>query len=365
MTNSNLVDKIKSTVETTFDMDFGQVYQMGGSSEKVQTDLSQNDPTAPDYAKNRTHWAESGLVEILPEQTYETSLEMDYSVDLNGLPPLEIGKEYIVTWDGIEYPIIAQDYVMDAGDGTMVSLGIVLGDLGLMTGGVSTGEPFIIMRLHPEFMELMGGISAMAISILGESSFTMSIAYDGEIVHKLDNKYLDLGWLPIIKKVEEVIIPETTVTVQAEPGHSSVENKTLRYFSDYVDAEVLSAMNSKLLTGGNVTVRVNGEYYDFYPYMNPSGGIIYIVRGYIDVEDSPYLLIVGGGDVGFGVGMGDYGDYQVEVSKVDILYNPMPKELMPESVDNIIINSSTADSTKKFKLTVNDSGTVTATEITE
>ena len=31
----------------------------------------------------------------------------------------------------------------------------------------------------------------------------------------------------------------------------------------------------------------------------------------------------------------------------------------------IIINSSTADSNKRFKITVDDSGTLTATEVTE
>ena len=42
---------------------------------------------------------------------------------------------------------------------------------------------------------------------------------------------------------------------------------------------------------------------------------------------------------------------------------PMSTDFLPV-VDDIIISSSTADSTKKFKITVDDSGTISATEVT-
>lgn len=43
---------------------------------------------------------------------------------------------------------------------------------------------------------------------------------------------------------------------------------------------------------------------------------------------------------------------------------PVPEKYLPESVDYVILRSSTADSTKKFKVTVDDSGNLTATEVT-
>ena len=42
---------------------------------------------------------------------------------------------------------------------------------------------------------------------------------------------------------------------------------------------------------------------------------------------------------------------------------PMSTDFLPV-VDGVIISSSTADSTKKFKITVDDSGTISATEVT-
>lgn len=40
------------------------------------------------------------------------------------------------------------------------------------------------------------------------------------------------------------------------------------------------------------------------------------------------------------------------------------KEVYPFTSDEVIINSSTAGSTKKFKLTIDDTGTLTTTEVT-
>ena len=43
---------------------------------------------------------------------------------------------------------------------------------------------------------------------------------------------------------------------------------------------------------------------------------------------------------------------------------PMAEEFLPSEVNELIMNSSTPDSTKKFKITVDDSGTLKATEVT-
>ena len=43
---------------------------------------------------------------------------------------------------------------------------------------------------------------------------------------------------------------------------------------------------------------------------------------------------------------------------------PMAAEFLPSAVNELIMNSSTTNSTKKFKITVDDSGTISATEVT-
>ena len=42
---------------------------------------------------------------------------------------------------------------------------------------------------------------------------------------------------------------------------------------------------------------------------------------------------------------------------------PMAEEFLPSEVNDLIMNSSTPDSAKKFKITVDDSGNLTATEV--
>ena len=53
--------------------------------------------------------------------------------------------------------------------------------------------------------------------------------------------------------------------------------------------------------------------------------------------------------------------YAARISKQTI--TPMAEEFLPSEVNELIMNSSTPDSTKKFKITVDDSGALTATEV--
>lgn len=46
-----------------------------------------------------------------------------------------------------------------------------------------------------------------------------------------------------------------------------------------------------------------------------------------------------------------------------VAINPIHEELLPESVAGVVVRSSTEGSTKKFKITVDDAGTITATEV--
>ena len=54
--------------------------------------------------------------------------------------------------------------------------------------------------------------------------------------------------------------------------------------------------------------------------------------------------------------------YITRLSKQTI--TPMAEEFLPSEVNELIMNSSTPDSTKKFRITVDDSGTISATEVT-
>lgn len=58
--------------------------------------------------------------------------------------------------------------------------------------------------------------------------------------------------------------------------------------------------------------------------------------------------------------------HTISVKTTEEIVTPMAEEFIPNivEIDSIIIKSSTTDSTKKFKITVDDSGTLSATEVT-
>ena len=55
--------------------------------------------------------------------------------------------------------------------------------------------------------------------------------------------------------------------------------------------------------------------------------------------------------------------HTISVKAIKEVVTPMAEEFLPSEVNELIMNSSTPDSTKKFRITVDDSGTLKATEI--
>lgn len=155
--------------------------------------------------EDKPFYSEVGLTELLPEMTVAfESAEMP----LLAVVPLEVGQAYTVKWNGTEYPCTAQSMDME---------GIpcaVLGDFGAMTGGDSTGEPFVLLAIPEEYAAGVG-IAGMVMALDGSASATFSILYEGEVVHPLDNKFLDLAWLPTTEK-GSTLMEETLLEFSAE-----------------------------------------------------------------------------------------------------------------------------------------------------
>lgn len=119
------------------------------------------------------------------EAIVDTTLEIDPDMGQGMLADpigLVAGQKYTVTWNGVEYVSTAQPF-----DGEGVPM-VVLGDLsGLPGGGVSTGEPFLIVEVPPEIAAEMGA-SGMVQPLDGSTSVTVVIG--SEITKTLDPKYL-------------------------------------------------------------------------------------------------------------------------------------------------------------------------------
>ncbi len=106
----------------------GDSEQTGSS---VQADLSQNDETAPDYVKGRTHYKD--FFPILPETSYTADEDGQVLREVNF--KLTVGETYEVFYNRTKYTCVCSFY--DDGEIT----GGFLGN-GVILGSEDTGEPF-------------------------------------------------------------------------------------------------------------------------------------------------------------------------------------------------------------------------------
>ena len=159
-----------------------EVYNKTETDEKFLTketiakpDWNQNDPEAADYVKNRSHWSEVDT--IVEEQTISGFVNMENSMIYAVPNPFVFspiaGDRYTVHWDGIAYDVEVQD----------------LGECGCLGN-----ENYLTMNT--------GGDIPFAILVFGDDEIFIAtestanshtICIEGEVIHKLDPKYLPDG----------------------------------------------------------------------------------------------------------------------------------------------------------------------------
>lgn len=147
---------------------FLKTYGGGGSGGGVQPDWNQNDSTAADYVKNRPIYSE----------TKEIVIENVTNAPLEGFPAFAVGDTVTVKVDGVEHSLIAQD----------------------------NGKGFAFIGDNPE--TLFGGTGEFG-WVIGDGRFIAieahTVSYLGEVVHKLNAKYLPES---VFKIDGEILIDE-------------------------------------------------------------------------------------------------------------------------------------------------------------
>ena len=145
-----------------------------------QPDWNQNDKTAPDYVKNRPFYEETSEVVMLPETSFEMINEGGIAGALlsESFPyEFEVGKEYIVTLDGV-----AKTYTAVDEDGSAV---VII--------RLSQGLSNSLVLFKPNDTKLI--LTTSDVSLLG--THTIKISEGMTTTHKIDSKYIDRGSLGI------------------------------------------------------------------------------------------------------------------------------------------------------------------------
>ena len=134
------------------------------------------------------------------------------------------------------------------------------------------------------------------------------------------------------------------------------------------DFAAISPVALEINKGDKLTVVWDGVSYDVVVKGEVGGfwfGNQAISDPYFEATDEPFLYW---GSYSFWYSADTAASHTIKVMRQQVTYTPIDVNFIPNTIqrvgDDIIISSSTADSTKKFKITVDDSGTIKATEIT-
>lgn len=268
------------------------------------------------------------------------------------------GKTYMVSMNGAEYSCEAVSINIDGVPA--VALGDVYTAFGGELGGVPTGEPFLILTVPPGTSDFFSATGILLIE--PPTELTIGISEDG-VIHKVASKFLDLDWLPIMNAT-----PVTKFTFDGEIPSQGLITTAYGEHSGFFEVK----------SGEKYTITVNDDVYECVGVATQNEGITIGYLGNMALYNSssadtgePFIFVIvckDGEPQSTSVLKFTEEYYEVEVHmKVEgYVYTPnkMPEKYLPESVESVVLRSSTEGSTKKFRLTVDDSGTIIATEVT-
>lgn len=324
-------------------------------------DWNQNDSAAPDYVKNRPFYTGDPVdTEIIHKTTVAfTSLVagLYYAAIQSTFNPA-YRETYKVSWDGAEYECVCKDF-----NGYHI-----IGNLSIIDGGADTGEPFIIIP----------SVDGSGIEIYTSdtsASHTFSIS----------------GFVKEVVKIDEKYLPEYSVVYSGDPTYWS-KPKEQQMYDDFNSGKLVLYQYSHDKIGIVLSVfysKTVGLQFVFFENNNclrtfadnafserlelSESGINRLIDSQIkDLTTwTLYKAIASETSVGdlLSANIGfDSGTNKACITTVTKRNGSLVETgyhtIVTNGDSDIVLSSSTADSTKKFKITVDDTGMISATEVT-
>lgn len=316
----------------------------GGGS--VQPDYNQNDSTAADYIKNRPFYTGDPVETVLVEESTVsfTNAGGMYSAQIQSNVEATAGETYEVTWDGAAYECVCVDFRNV----------LFIGNLSIAFGGSDTGEPF-----------LMGINNGSGIGIYTKdtsASHTISISASIAEVVQIPDKYISDTFRDVV--------------IAGNPLNWSEDDWT-KYYGLFQSGKLL--MINEIGSSDSEGYILSMSYVSRGAHnmsVVSSTGSLYRLMSNNDSEENKFywapIINLGA----FYFQYDETGSYNSEVYKrleisdglkfttKNANENAVSRNVVLEGDKEIILSSSTSGSTKKFKITVDDSGTIKATEVT-
>lgn len=247
-------------------------------------------------------------------------------------------------------------------DGTVIELPYVKK---FGTAAYFTRIPYDSMsEVHFGMVEVGSGKNNTANVALDIGEHVLKVNHITKSINQMPVEYLPDGVPYLVDEMAE-IIPETeaTFTIDNDYMYPYTTDYVFKAGESYVvtwngvnytcvgQEIALDSVATGIVVGNGELFGASGNNEPFAVVYAPdsTGGVASGMVAHVD------LLLNGG----------DPETTKFSVSGGSKQIRKLPEECLPESVDSVIIRSSTEGSTKKFKLTVDDSGTISATEIVE
>ena len=330
----------------------------GGGGGGVQPDWNQNDNAQPDYVKNRPFYTGAPVETVLVEETTVPFVDSNglYLTEFPSTFEATVGETYKVSWDGVAYEctcVVTERPPLP-----------IIGNLSVMGLGSDTGEPFV-MYIH-------NGREILVATADTSASHTFSISGLVTEIVKIDEKYL-----PDTVATESEVAAVQTAAEAAQTA-ADKNKETLSQMLTYVKTFTFDKQ-----TSGRDTFVFNAfKYYkisDFNP--NPEDVISFkgtresgaelskITAGNNCVKYGFFIVVAAAGGCSLPAGTVTH-SFTAPSAGLYACYNEGDTSMTAGTGEftlrfpiGIVLRSSGSYSTKKFRITVDDSGTLTATEV--
>lgn len=258
------------------------------------------------------------------------------------------GQTYTVKWDGAEYECV----------GVVFHSMLALGNLSITGAGADTGEPFVYGYDTKQHAGMFATLDTAA-------SHTISVKITAETVTPMAEEYLpeNIATKSDVESTQKVLdgvfssVATFTFDKQTSGRDTFVFNGFNYYkISDFNPApsDVISFKGTKE-SGGNYSETTTGSNcveYGFFIVVASAGGCsIPITEAVTGSFTAPSAGLYAQYEVGNTDQTAGTGEFTLRASTGS------------SPITGLLLKSSTTDSTKKFKITVDDNGTIKATEI--
>lgn len=313
-------------------------------------DWNQNNSAAPDYVKNRPFYTGDPVETVLVEESPVSFADKGLGIYMGKLEPTfsaTVGGTYKVYWDGTVYECTCVSY-----NGFPV-----IGNLSIMGVGSDTGEPFV--------MNVGNGI--VIVTTDTSQSHTISIIRIVAPIVKIPAKYIDKnssGYIAIHSN-------DTMTRQEVENYNAAIKTKEVVFIiwdNICIKSIFPDGNNLRLETqnGETYLITKNGDglfaFSDRKLYRAVFPNSVSMGDKVVCVTVNGNKIIISSNSISSGVGSTD-ALFSVHSNGTKSKYFEVLGN--GEAVSPaIILHSSTPDSTKKFRITVDDSGTLIATEVT-